>query len=191
MLRIICDIDGVVADLHTEWYARYNRDWHDDLTPERVTNWDLHTFVKPECGEAIYLYLLQPDLYDYVQPIEGALDALKQLQAHHEIIYASGCSLAAAGPKAFWLERYHLAERQGVSLPKNFVATERKELLRGDLLIDDSPEQIRAWLETGHPAIHFLRPWGDPGLEFASAAPCKVVRTWPEVVEFIEEITGA
>jgi len=187
--RIICDIDGVVADLHTEWYRRYNADWHDNLTVEKVTSWDLTKFVKPECGANIFAYLLQPDLYEQVQPIEGAIEAVKELQSRYNVLFATGCAFGTADQKVWWLQRYGLTEPEGVFYPKNFVAIQRKELLVGDILIEDHPETVLRWLmvHSEGAAIHFLRPWGDPHIaDLYEDHRCAVATSWAEVLEILE-----
>lgn len=90
MSVIYLDVDGTTLNLDNEWYARYNRDYDDNLTGERVTAWAVHEFVKPECGMKIYDYLLQEDLYENAMPTDGAKDAIDKLrEAGHEVLFLS------------------------------------------------------------------------------------------------------
>src|SRR5690625_2202655 len=66
-VTILCDVDGVVADLLTEWVRRYNAKYDDDLSPEDITEWEMHRNVKPECGTDIHNFLRMPNLYSMVE----------------------------------------------------------------------------------------------------------------------------
>ena len=54
---ILVDVDGVVANLADEWIKRYNADWDDNLTKEKIKTWGIVEHIKPECGNRIYEYI--------------------------------------------------------------------------------------------------------------------------------------
>jgi len=70
---IAVDVDGVIVDLVTPWLRRYNLDYNDDLTPESIQDWEVDKFVKIECGERIYKYIENPDIYYEALPIKDSL----------------------------------------------------------------------------------------------------------------------
>ena len=74
------DIDSVLADLMPVWVERYNIDYNDNLTVKKIKDWDMSRFVKPECGKKIFDYLNDPNLYDYVNPIENAWEGVNALK---------------------------------------------------------------------------------------------------------------
>jgi 5'-nucleotidase len=130
---IACDIDGVLAQLHVAWYTKYNRDYNDNLQPEDVTAWNLHEFVKPECGLKIYDYLKDPSIYDDVPPYEDALEAILYLKSQgYRVIYPTSSPTESSGRKFKWLRQYGFIESQ-----RDYVEVQDKSLIRADVLIDD------------------------------------------------------
>lgn len=140
------DVDDTVADLITEWVRRYNADWNDTLTPADFTDWDCSMIVKPECGLGFYDYLLDDDLYHDVQPIAGALDAVRYLRLHHQVGFATSCGgnparyAASAGAKLEWLMHHGF-----LTDPNEYAALSDKTHLRGDVLIDDKLSTVNRW----------------------------------------------
>jgi 5'(3')-deoxyribonucleotidase len=141
---ILCDVDGVVADMIPAWLGLYNREYGDNLQPRDITTWALDPFVKPECGKKIYQYLHDPALYQHTLAVPGALRGVRALaRAGHQLVYLSYC----VGPemmqaKARWLG-LHGFLTYGNML---FVGDpDFKRLVRGNLMIDDYEENIRAF----------------------------------------------
>ena len=138
---VLVDVDYVTADLHTEWYRRYNKDYDDNLTAERVTDWYLHNFVKPECGLKIYDYLTDPSLYDNVNIVDGAknnIDLIKYWGVR-VVFLTSGIN---AG-KYHFLHRHGLVKDEG-----DFVVAHDKSLVIGNFLVDDYFKNILSFYKT-------------------------------------------
>lgn len=146
---ILCDLDSILADILTPWLAAYTKEYEDTLTIPQITGWAFHNFVKPECGYRIYQYLSTPNFFADLVPLPGAVEAVQKIigMGHDFLVVTAGAAVDdAATQKIRWCKRY-----LGLA-PKQVIVTPRKELIRGDLLIDDSPEQIakyrRAWPKT-------------------------------------------
>ena len=192
-MQIVCDVDGVLADLHTEWLARYNARYDDRLTVDQVTSWSWHEHVSPKCGSAIYEILLDEDLYDPILPVAGAIAGIARLRAlGHTIVFATTCSFGMADQKARWLQRFHFCEVQAHgSLPPDFVVTAQKHLLAGDLLIDDGPHNVRQWImATQRRAIMLRMPYNE-GLAMPSMfwPWCERPADWEEIVARVEALS--
>lgn len=141
---IALDMDGPVSDLHTEWYRRYNKDYNDTLTLGRVTHWDLHKFVKPECGKKIYDYLSQPDLYEGVPVVEGAKDGVKALrEMGNTVVFVTAGVLGNLDQKLAWLHNHSFLD-EGRHM-KGVIFAYDKDLIRAQVLIDDGPHNIQAF----------------------------------------------
>jgi len=189
---VACDADGVTCNLHDAWYARYNRDYGDDLTMERVVRWNVHEFVKPECGKKIYDYLHDPDLYEDVQPIEGALAGVQALrEAGHNVLFTTSCAWGMTDQKAEWFRRHGFITGPRLPLlPDDFVPVNDKLLIAADLLIDDRAETVRRWVEQKRSrALLFDYPHNR---YLAKEVPsafwqwCTPVANWREIVALIE-----
>ena len=149
-MRILVDVDSVVLDLMPVWLDRYNADYNDTLTVDRITEWNMEKFVKPECGVRIYKYLEQPDLYEDVRTIGGAWLTIHEfLLENNEVIYVSAGFYPA--PKIRCLRRHGLEANED-----NFIATARKDCVYGDVLIDDNPKNINLF---PYPGVLYTQPW--------------------------------
>lgn len=135
---LLVDLDGVCADLARKWLAEYNRDWNDDLTLDRIVEWEWHRFVKPQCGTRVYHYLSRPGFFADLEPVPGAIETLAALQEQVEIVIVTASPRPAMGDKVRWVRR-HLP-----FIPReNVVLTYRKDLVRGDFILDDAPRNLR------------------------------------------------
>lgn len=140
MARIKIDGDDSIWDLLGEWLRRYNRDYHDNITKKQITDWDLTKFVK--CGNDIYKYLDDPDLYDNLQVFDGAIWAINKLkQLGHE------CVVVSAGVHPG--KRRLLYKLGIISNDRELFIAKDKDSVRGDYLIDDGIHNIKECTTTG------------------------------------------
>lgn len=149
------DVDSVVAELSPAWYGRYNKDYNDDLKPEKITDWNTHQFVKPECGTKIYEYLKDPTLYDDVKPISGALRVVNKLKKNPKIriIYITTSPIESYGRKFTWLVEHGFLEPKELH---NYFEVKDKNLIRADVLLDDNYDNANNFPGLG---LLFDQPW--------------------------------
>lgn len=182
---IACDIDGVVADLHTSWLQAYNNDYGDNLKSEDVNKWELHEFVKPLCGYNIYKYLNDPSLYDNTEPVEGALTGVEALRSEgFRVVFVTSTNLHASGRKLKWLEKHgFLTLKHGVQSP-DYVEMVDKSLIRADVMIDDYPVNLEGFngLE-----VLFSQPWNRTCQKFPRVAKWRDV---PGLMLYTAELYG-
>lgn len=151
------DVDGVVADIHTPGVEAVADRLGIRLGIDDITRWDFpdHT----SWGQSVLDLWHTPGFYGNVQPIEGALDGVRALRAAgHRCVFATACAPGLADEKAAWLHRHGFLATGRMDDP-DFIAVSDKTLVRGLWLVDDSPGNIRSWVESGRPAIVFDRPW--------------------------------
>jgi len=125
------DMDGVLCDMGSLLCAEYNRQYNTQLTPKDITKWEL-----PEEMKAIYRH--SPGFFKRLSPIPGMLDLVNELSKKHEIHIATdpGRRSWIAADKMEWLCFYNLNH-----IP--VTLTERKDLLIGNILIDDAPHHAQ------------------------------------------------
>jgi 5'(3')-deoxyribonucleotidase len=191
---IACDGDGVVCGLHEPWLRRYNRDYNDSLTIDKWISWDVHKYVKPECGKKIYDYLTAPDLYDDVQPIAGSLEGIRAIRAMgHEVVFVTACTWGMTDQKARWFIRHGFCTDVGVMLPPDFVPIDDKLKIDAHLLIDDRADTIRNWVNKKRQrAILFEYPWNASLLTDMPStfwSWCQRVTSWRQIVAVIDAQT--
>lgn len=189
-------MDGVIAALHAEWYRRYNRDWNDNLTLDRVQGWEVDQYVKPECGKQIFKYLRDPDLYEGVPVIEDSVWGVNRLrELGHRIIFASSCYYGMVDQKGRWLERHGFTLppsgrrlEEPDLLPEDYVPITPKLDIDADMLIDDSAGTIKKWVEQKRRRAILVEYPHNAGMDLHSMhwQLCKRARTWQQIVQHVE-----
>jgi len=120
-----------------------------------------------------------PEFFTDLEPVPGAVEGMHQLQKDgHELIIATKCPKSAGHAfhgKLSWVRKH---------LPffntDNFVAVQRKDLLDGDILLDDSPSNIKLFQEKKRLVVAFDKPWNR---NIKSVR----VKTWEEFVNFMRK----
>jgi 5'-nucleotidase len=154
---ILVDLDGIVADLHTPWVGWINEKFYQEhtqkFTIEDITQYMMESCVPPRIGKGIYGFLNRTNCYAELPPLAGALDALEWLQkAGYDLVI---CSAPARGPntaadKLIWVkEHMPWLKRQSIFLGH------RKEMIRADAIIDDSPDNLAKY-KAAWPYAHLL-----------------------------------
>lgn len=145
-MLVAVDVDGVVADLHTEWLRLYNDDYGDKLRPEDITKWNIHELVKPECGEKIFDYLRRSDLYSKVPAVPGAREGVAEIRANgHRVVFVSSAVLGSLDQKFKWLIDNGFLKNKGGKPESDLVFSHDKTLIKADMLIDDGLHNVREW----------------------------------------------
>jgi 5'(3')-deoxyribonucleotidase len=175
MTTLLIDMDSVICDLMTVWHERYNRDYDDVLTVEKLKSWSSEKYVKPECGIKIYDYLKEPGLFLKLKPLPNAIDVLERLNRHYDILIVTSSLLSAYGEKELWVEEH---------LPfigkQNLIFSHRKDMIVGDLLFDDAPHNLEAFASTGRTAVAMDYPYNWD-------TPVSRVKDWLEFEEFVNQ----
>jgi 5'(3')-deoxyribonucleotidase len=149
--RITCDLDSIVVDLCTDWFAEHNRRHGDDLHMSRVTKWETHELAKG--GKVVYEVLKQPGFFRQLKPLPGAVEALRAIHdakgADGKPLYELRLVSAASFPENLTDKALWCAEHLPFIPFKRLGLFEDKHSYDADFLIDDSPHQIRAMAGRG------------------------------------------
>ncbi len=189
-LTVLCDLDGMVADLMTPWLRAYNQQYGDTLTHAQLLDFDIHHFVKPECGQKIYDFINSGDVYTQLEPLAGALSGIEVIEqmGHNVVIVTAGAKhVHTAGHKLEWCKK-HLGFNR-----KKVIIAHQKELVRGDVFLDDSPKMIRnyraAWPNTPILTIAYPHNLCVEGLCTRYPSFEDTFTAWQGMVEGIEQIS--
>ena len=77
-----------------------------------------------------------PGFFSMMEPMPGAIEAVKSLSQHYEVFILSTApwkNPSALGDKRIWAEKHF-----GDTFFKRIILTHRKDIINGDYLIDDS-----------------------------------------------------
>lgn len=180
-MRILIDLDGVIYCLHDEWFGRYNAATGDSLKAEDVRGWGTHEYCKN--GKEVYDYLKEYGVWYQGKAIPGAHQGIQRLvNLGHEVVIVSSPfwdSVWCAFDKGRWVKD---------NLPmigvKNVVLTHRKDLVTGDVLIDDAVHNLESF--PGYKVL-FNQPWNE-GYNAHNNGMIRVM-DWKEVVRAIKNLS--
>lgn len=160
-MRILIDMDSIVVNLIDPWYAAHNAATGDDLTIEKVLTWDTHLYTKH--GHAVYDVLNKRHFFRDLEPLPGAIEAVKELSScGHEIFMVTAASYPVNFvDKVMW----HAAHLPFLS-KKNLVFAHEKYIIPADAIIDDGPHNATAYAKC-HPNALVL------GIEYPYNKDCK------------------
>lgn len=133
-------MDGVLADWGKQWDHVLNTFWPESQAPRHAqqTTFNLKDGLDAYDRDVVDLAMAHPHFYRDLDPIEGAVEALHQMQEDgHTVTVCTSPWLAnktCVTDKLHWLER-HL----GPGWAAQAVITKDKTIVHGDYLIDDKP----------------------------------------------------
>ncbi len=134
------DMDDVIADTLIEQIHRYNYEFNEQLTVDDLSGRCIWDFVPSERVPALQRQISSDDFYPSLSPVAHSEIVLERLQERYEVYIATAVMgyPRSFGAKYEWLRR-HFPFVQ----PSNLVFCGNKGVLRGDLLIDDNPRELR------------------------------------------------
>lgn len=161
--KILVDVDGVLADLHAAicrdltWAGfvyMSGEGWTVPWTPEHATHYEFERCFPPEECNAIHHIMANPGFCTSIPWYPAARTFVEALQTVGEVIavtkpYPKGPQWAYE--RKAWLQPYI----------KKVVHTDHKELVGGDILIEDYPSNCITWLAHNPDGLAILlsRPW--------------------------------
>jgi 5'(3')-deoxyribonucleotidase len=140
-LRILVDMDNIVVDLTQKWLDLYNRDHGDNVTIDDLKTWHIANHVRIKHN--IHEYLYSERFFLDVEPMDGALNALKAFHddGHHVVIVSAPSHPGnSASDKITWIR-----EKMPWFNKRDIILGHHKHFVKGDVFIDDSPDNIRAY----------------------------------------------
>ncbi|PIO00101.1 hypothetical protein COT72_02980 [archaeon CG10_big_fil_rev_8_21_14_0_10_43_11] len=163
------DVEGVLADVHSVWINKFNKDFDMDISLENISHYDFSSIPKKyhplkhfmdytrdlwaKDWESIPLVEKQPHL---------ALDKFVG-EAHYplDIVTARNSDVLVKEKVISWLKHNDLLE---YCRNVHFTDAHKKALLFYDFYIDDNPF-LQETLEPWQTQIVFKRPWNESFVE--------------------------
>lgn len=163
MMRALLDVDGVLGDFPSE-VLRFVNMYHDPWrsapmwTLDDVNEHDILKALGCEhMQQRLDQHMIDTDFCRHMPVYPGAQEFVERLRARAEVVIVTARYRAVpnwANAREAWLQEHfgiHFAD---------VIFAKRKELTRGDVLIDDKADNCEAFDAAGHGgAICFDRPW--------------------------------
>jgi len=177
-MRIIVDMDEVLVQFVDEVLCRWNTLKDTRFTRDHIDMWHMEATLGPGSFEKITEWIAEPDFFENLEPMPGAIHGFNTLRQDHDVVIAT--SLAAGIENGYDSKRRWLKKHFPDFDHKHFICTSRKGLLKGDVLIDDAVHFLEDWWNNGNNrAITFHAPWNRVEKNFPRAAK------WEDVLSII------
>lgn len=187
---LLLDCDGVLADFTSATLSLVHDATGKEYSHDDVDTWDPFDSVAlaehEHLRHGIYEELKRPNGCLTMTPYAGAKEAVEQLKPLVEIVMVTSPFKGGATwvhERELWLE-----EHFGLS-HKKMIHTGLKELVFGDIFVDDKPEHVIRWLKR-HPAGHAVI-WDqryNRNQEELHGRRIYRARGWDELIELVRRL---
>ena len=138
-MTILVDMDDTIEQLLKALVARANERYCRNASVDDVTDWSIVCAFPGIAKQQILDFMRDADFWDTVEPVPGAAEALKHFMDEGHDVYIVTAT-----------EYEHVAEKMKGVLFRYFpfiswdqvIITSRKQLIRGDVLIDDGVHNL-------------------------------------------------
>lgn len=178
-MTILVDMDDTIEQLLEAWVKRANEKYHRNVSVDEITGWNVSAPYTGISREEIYGVIYEPGFWAGVKPMPGAAEALKHFMDEGHQVYIVTAT-----------EIEHVEEKMKQLLFRYFpflcwkqvIITGRKQMIRGDVLIDDGIHNLEGG---SYRKILFSAPHNRS--YDAEANDMIRVHGWDDVVRIIDE----
>lgn len=183
-MRVLIDVDGVVADLIGGFEFFIRERFAKELRPREITTFNItrspaqqSLHVEIDLDRQLADFLTLPGCYDSVHPIEGAEHAIRMLiRWGFELVFVTATLEDAPesyASKFRWLRR-HFPKLPVISCPSG-----QKHWFNAEYGIDDRYDTCQRWSSAGVKPLLFRQPWNEAPLGTDSF-------DWSEILDFLQ-----
>ena len=178
-LTILLDMDGVVTNFIPALIEQYNFLTNEGVKEENINGFGLNDFFQDS--------FTAKKIKDGVgflrnlQPTENSIEAITLLKTQgHDIVFVSSPTNCptAAHEKREWLNYYF--SKVWRRAPLITTPPEYKKYVRGDLLLDDDPKNLKDLHATTKPLLWHTK-------QNASAVGLERIYSWDHFIEWVKE----
>lgn len=140
-IRVLFDLDDTLTDFIHELVDRYNKKYETEHTIDECNQWNLNEIFEHNILELID----DEDFFESVKPKERVVELMEKWTRddRYEIYIVTSCLKPINYMKKVkWFERHMPFFPVGRVIPIT-----NKEIIQGDILVDDNPNNLRKWQE--------------------------------------------
>lgn len=181
-LQIILDSDEVIVQNIDLLLEKYNGEYGTDLKRDELHEWDLTTVQKE--GTNILKYFNEPGFFRHLPLMKDAQKIIKQLiEDGHDVV------IATSSPKSGILDKIEFFEEYFPFIPfSQVIPITRKDLLKGDIMLDDAPHNLEV-SSCRYPVI-FDNLWNRNTEKYPFLKDLKRIHSWEEFYSFVNEVAN-
>ncbi len=179
-LTVMVDMDDTIENLKAIWIDRLNARYGYQVDPESVIEWNIAKSYPGLTREQVYDVVLEADLYDVMEPLPGAVEALRKIQEDGHrllIVTTTNYEIVPAKMTRFLFKYFPFIDWHDV------ILTHYKPLLKGDVLIDDGIHNLE-----GADYVKVLFSASHNRLYDAEANGMIRVDNWTEAYEVVRKL---
>lgn len=176
-LTILCDFDDVLINFCEVWVELINEQNGTTVKPEDITDWSITKAFPTLTREQVYKPLYEREIWNRVTPLPGAVEYLSKLLSDgHDVYIVTSSHYKTIEPKIS-----NVLVKYFPFFPiDNIIVANNKQMIRGDVLIDDGVHNLINGVYTG---ILFTQPHNK-----SYSDDIIRVNNWREVYECISEM---
>jgi len=155
-MQILLDVDGVLADFIGAVCAETR------IPREQITNYNIDSCMPKQESMIVRDAMLSKEFWTSLDPMPEATEATRKLcEDGHDIVVLTrpypGC-YGWVDARLWWLDQNMPWIR-----PENVIPTSRKELVRGDVHVNDCAAELERWYDvnTGKLAITYAAAYNN------------------------------
>lgn len=180
-LTILVDMDDTIENLLYTWVTYLDEKYGLDVRYEDIKDWEMERTFTMLSSDQIFMPLRDADLWKRVKPLPGAVETLQKfIEDGHEVYIVT----------ASHIDTVHMKMNEVLFkyFPyidyKHIIISSQKQMIRGDVLIDDAPFNL-----IGGEYIGILM--NAPHNESFDAESNNLFRMleWDEVYNFVTDIS--
>ena len=181
--RLLLDVDGILADFVSATVKIMNSMTGMSLIPDDIINWEVTSILEDhQTRELCKAEFNKAGFCSTLEVYDGAQEAVKILQDKTELFFVTSPMLSNPTwmpDRVEWLERHFGIDH------KHVVFANKKYIISGDFMVDDSPKNINDWLFYNPDSCGLL--WDRPYNRTPDADKLIRVSKWDEIIQMINE----
>lgn len=158
-MRVLLDVDGVLGDFVGHVLSNLAQTFVDAPKPEQMGSRHMFDYLTKKQKKHCEAFLQEAGTAYTMPEYPEAQSLVRRLREHHEVKFVTSPwdSPTWAWDRVRWLREYFHAG------PKDVVLTPAKYLVKGDVLIEDYPNNAVEWRAEWRAGVALLvrRPWNE------------------------------
>jgi len=137
-LRVLCDADDCLENLSKVWADEVNFKFGTNVKWQDITEWDREKFFPTLTRDQVYSPIYENVFWNKISPIPGAEKLINSILSDgHEFYIVTATNYQTCGAKV-----KKLLEMFPMLNWENFIIASNKQMIDGDILIDDAPKNL-------------------------------------------------
>jgi len=137
-MTLLIDMDDTLVTTLDAWVSILNRDYKLTVRKEDIRDWDIKTAFPTLSARSVYRPLLCGEIWEKIRPLPDSQDVINKLWCEGYNIYV----VTASDYRSIKRKAERLFELFPVIDWEHVIIADNKQMLEGDVLIDDAPHNL-------------------------------------------------